>query len=63
MFCEKQSVDNLSLRGVEAFNLKGKSFFRTTSDSFTYFSGEIAQETTTEIPEKLKESIKVFEEK
>ncbi|MFK8272094.1 hypothetical protein [Capnocytophaga canimorsus] len=45
------------------FNLKGKSFFRTTSDSFTYFSGEIAEETTTEIPERLKESVKVFEEK
>ncbi|MFJ1327731.1 hypothetical protein [Capnocytophaga canimorsus] len=45
------------------FNLKGKSFFRTISDGFTYFSGEIAEETTTEIPKKLKESIKVFEEK
>lgn len=45
------------------FNLKGKSFFRTTSDSFTYFSGEIVEETTTEIPERLKESVKVFEEK
>ncbi|VEJ19235.1 hypothetical protein [Capnocytophaga canimorsus] len=45
------------------FNLKGKSFFRTTSDSFTYFSGEIGYETTTEIPERLKESVKVVEEK
>ncbi|GET46655.1 hypothetical protein [Capnocytophaga felis] len=44
-------------------NLKGKSCFKTNSDGFKHFSGEISSQTEANFPERFKDSVKVIEEK